>query len=128
MNDTQMGNSLRSLPRVTASPTFSSEVLRKVRNTSVPQRSAAFIWRMAAGVAMAACLLGAISLGSMQYVRNRHVEQLRAEQQQLQAELQAVKQIANEPEPAVVFENSDGTQVIVDLDSTIQPASHRTFD
>lgn len=128
MNDTQMGHSLRSLPRVTASPTFNSEVLRKVRQASVPERSVAFIWRMAAGVAMAACLLGAISLGSMQYAHNRHVSQLRAEQQKLQAELQAVKQSASEPEPAVVFERSDGTQVIVDLDSAVQPASYRTFD
>jgi hypothetical protein len=123
-----MGHSLRSLPRATASPAFNSEVLRKVRKASVPERSVAFIWRMAAGVAMAASLLGAISLGSMQYVRNRHVAELRAEQQKLQAELQAVKQIASEPEPAVIFENSDGTQVIVDLDSTVQPASHRSFD
>lgn len=82
---------------------------------------------MAAGVAMAACLIAVVSLGSMQYAHKQNVAQLRAEQQQLEAELQAVKQIASEPEPAVVFENSQGTQVIVDLDSAAQPASY-TFD
>lgn len=83
---------------------------------------------MAAGVAMAACLIAAISLGSMQYVHAQRVEQLREEQQKLSAELQAVKESASEPEPAVVFENGEGTTVIVDLDSAVQPASYRTFD
>ena len=128
MNDTQLGNSLRSLPRATSSPTFNSEVLRKARNSAEPARSGAFIWRMAAGVAMAVVLLAAVSLGSMQYLHKQNVAQLRAEQQKLQAELQAVKASASEPEPAVVFERSDGTQVIVDLDSATQPAAYRTYD
>jgi hypothetical protein len=137
MNDTQLGNSLRSLPRATASPAFTSETLRKVESghaglrpseqTGVSALQRGFVWRMAAGVAMAACLIAVVSLGSLQYAHKQNVAQLRAEQQQLQAELQAVKQSASEPEPAVVFENSDGTQVIVDLDSAVQPASY-TFD
>jgi anti-sigma factor RsiW len=129
MNDTQLGNSLRSLPHATASPNFTSETLRKVRlaGAPAPRAGTAFIWRMAAGVAMAACLIAVVSLGSLQYAHKQNVAQLRAEQRQLQAELQAVKQVASEPEPAVVFENSQGTQVIVDLDSAVQPASY-TFD
>ena len=128
MNDTQLGNSLRSLSRATASPTFTSETLRKARLSAPAPRATAFIWRMAAGVAMAACLIAAVSLGSLQYAHKQNVAQLRAEQQQLQAELQAVKQSASEPEPVVVFENSQGTQVIVDIDSAAaQPASY-TFD
>lgn len=129
MNDTQLGTSLRNLPRATASPTFNSDVRRKLRQTEAPARPMAFIWRTAAGVAMAACLLAAISLGSMQYNHRQNVAQLRAEQQKLQAELQAVKQGASEPEPVVVFENSQGAQVIMDLESAgVQPASPRTFD
>ena len=129
MNDTQLGNSLRNLPRATASPAFTSDVLRAVRTGGVIKRPAAFIWRMAAGVAMAACLAVVVSLGTMQYAHKQQVAELRAEQQKLSAELQAVKQSASEPEPAVVFEKSDGTRVIMDLDSApVQPASYRTFD
>lgn len=130
MNDTQLASSLRSLPRTTASPAFTSEVLRKARTTAAAPRANAFVWRMAAGVAMAACLIAVISLGSMQYAHKQDVAQLRVEQQKLQAELQEVKQIASEPEPVVVFENDQGTQVYIDLDSAqpVQPASYRTFD
>lgn len=125
---------MRSLPRRKASPAFTSEVLRKVEDrqsglsahTSVSALH--FIWRTAAGVAMAACLVAVVLLAQMQYARRAETAQLRAETKQLQAELQAVKQIASEPEPVVVFENTEGTRVIVDLDSAVQPASYRTFD
>ena len=76
---------------------------------------------------MAACLILVITLASIQQHRRQTMEQLRAEQQKLSAELQAVKEIANEPEPVVVYENPD-TRVIVDLDSAVQPASYRTYD
>lgn len=123
-----MAHSLRSLPRATASPGFTSEVLRKARASAHPALPVSFIWRMAAGVAMAACLLAVITVVSLQYSHRQSVAQLRVEQQKLQAQLQTVKQIASEPEPAVVFEDSKGTRVIVDLDSAVQPASYRTFD
>lgn len=85
-------------------------------------------WRAAAGLAMAACLLVVVALASMQYARRQSIAELRAEQQKLNAELQAVKQIASEPEPVVVFENTAGARVIVDLDSAVQNASYRPFD
>lgn len=117
---------MRSLPRVKASPAFTSEVLRAVRTTA-PERHVPFVWRMAAGVAMAACLVAVVHLASMQYLHRQHVAQLRVEQQQLEAELEAVRKIASQPEPAVVFENDRGTRLIVDVDSAVQPASYR-FD
>lgn len=130
MNDTQLGTLMRSLPRRKASPAFTSEVLRKVEDRESRTRVSAlhFMWRTAAGVAMAACLVAVVLLGQMQYVRRTETAQLRAETKQLRAELQAVKQIASEPEPVVVFENTEGTRVIMDLDSAAQPASYRTFD
>jgi Tfp pilus assembly protein PilN len=119
---------MRSLPRRNASPTFTSEVLRKARRTNTKtERSVPWIWRMSAGVAMAACLVVVVVLAQVQFDR-RHEAQLRAEQKQLQAELQAVKKVANAPEPAVVFENNRGERVIVDLETGVQPASYRTFD
>lgn len=118
---------MRSLPRVSASPAFTSEVLRAARNAA-PERHVPFTWRMAAGIAMAACLVAVVHLASMQYMHRQHVAELRLEQQKLEAELEAVRKIASEPEPMVVFENDQGTQVIVDLDSAVQPASYRSFD
>ena len=127
MNDTQLSTSMRNLPRVTASPAFTSEVMRAVRSTG-ERRSISFVWRMAAGVAMAACLLAVVHLASLQYERRQDIAQLRVEQQKLHAELKALKKIAAEPEPVVVFENSKGARVIMDLDTAVQPASYRTFD
>ena len=77
---------------------------------------------------MAACLILVVALASLQHERQQSMARLRAEQQKLNAELQAVKQIASEPEPLVVFENDRGTRVIVDLDTAVQPASYRTLD
>jgi Tfp pilus assembly protein PilN len=102
--------------------------MRAVRNSASERRPFAFVWRMAAGVAMAACLLAVVHLASLQYERRQDIAQLRVEQKKLQAELQAVKEIAVESEPVVVFENSQGERVIVDLDTAVQPASYRTFD
>lgn len=120
---------MRSLPRTKASPAFTSEVLRKVRQTQTKtERSVPLIWRMSAGVVMAACLVAVVLLAQVQYARRTETAQLRAETKQLQAELQAVKKVASEPEPAVVFENSQGERVIVDLETAVQPTSYRTFD
>jgi hypothetical protein len=119
---------MRSLPRVKASPGFTSEVMRAVRDSEPARRPIAFVWRMAAGVAMAACLLAVVHLASLQHSRRQDLAQLRVEQQKLQAELQAVKKIAAAPEPVVVFENNQGTRVIMDFDTAVQPASYRSFD
>jgi Tfp pilus assembly protein PilN len=128
MNDTQLSDSMRNLPRVTASPAFTSEVMRAVKTEAVSTPRLSFVWRMAAGVAMAACLLAVVQLASLQYTRRQDLAQLRVEQQKLQAELKAIEKIAATPEPVVVFENSQGTRVIMDLDTAVQPASYRTFD
>ena len=63
-----------------------------------------------------------------QHQRREHIAELRAEQQKIEAELQAVKEIAKDAEPMVVLENDSGTRVIMDLDSAIQPASLQTYD
>lgn len=125
MNDTQLGNCMRSLPRAKASPGFTSEVWRK---THVAQPRASFVWRMAAAVAMAACLVAVVQVAILEHAQRTEAAALRAEQEQLKAELQAVKESAEDVEAVVVFENDRGTRVIMDLDSAIQPASLRTFD
>ncbi len=126
---------MRLLPREKASPAFTSDVLRAVRREEAvrgdalgAQRRVPFAWRLAAGFAMAVCVVAIVELAMLQHQRREHIAELRAEQQKIEAELQAVKEIANDAEPMVVLENDRGTRVIMDLDSAIQPASLQTYD
>ena len=80
------------------------------------------------GFAMAACILGVVQIAVIQYTHKQRVEALKLEQEKIEAELAAVKKIANEAEPVVVLEDGKGTRVIMDLDSAIQPASLKTYD
>lgn len=123
---------MRVLPREKASPAFTSEVLRKVRLEEAARedvRRVPFVWRMAAGFAMALCIIAVVQVAVVQQQRREHLAELRAEQQKIEAELKAVKEIAKDAEPMVVLENEQhGTRVIMDLDSAIQPASLQTYD
>jgi hypothetical protein len=83
---------------------------------------------MAAGFAMAACIVAIVHVATLQNARRAQLAELRVEQQKIEAELQAVKEIASDAEPVFVLENEQGTRVIMDLDSAIQPASLRTYD
>jgi len=120
---------MRVLPRAKASPAFTSEVLRKARHqeSRVPFAWPAG-WRLAAAVTIAACLVLLVNAAVIEQAQRRHVAELRAEQQKIQAELEAVKKAARETEPVVVLENDDGTRVEMDVDSAIQPASLRNYD
>jgi hypothetical protein len=126
MNETELRGWMRHLPRAKASPAFTSDVMRAIRRGET--RPAPLVWRMAAGFAMAVCLIAAVQIASMQYERRERMAELRAEQQKIEAELQAVKESARDAEPVFVLENEQGTRVIMDLDSAIQPASLKTYD
>lgn len=83
---------------------------------------------MAAALAMAACLVAMVQATLVHRAERLRLAGLRAEQQRIEAELEAVKRIANDAEPMVVLENDRGTRVVMDLDSAIQPASLRIYD
>jgi len=117
---------MRVLPRAKASPAFTSEVMRNIRRAEVRRVPLAF--RLAAGFAMAACIVAIVNVAVLQHARRERMAELRAEQQKIEAELQAVKEIAVDAEPVFVLENEQGTRVIMDFDSAIQPASLRTYD
>lgn len=118
---------MRSLPRASASPAFTREVMRTLHPSAAPAPRA-FVWRMAAAFAMAACLLAFAQLAITQQRRQARTVALRAEQQQLQADLAAVKQNVRDSEPVVVLENDHGTRVILDLDSATRAASPSHYD
>ena len=126
MNDTQLTELLRALPRTNASPQFSSDVMRAVRNAA-PEPRPAFTWRVAAAFAMALCLVLVIQAGLVQHAKDKQarLEAMRAEQHRIESELAAVKQQTYEP--VVVLEHTDGTRVVVDQtpkDPAIVPASY----
>lgn len=127
MNDTRLDDLMRTLPRTKASPAFTREVMRKVHRLDEGARRP-LVWRMAAAFAMAACLVAVVQLAVMQQRQRQRTMALRAEQQRLVADLDAVKKSAAQSETVVVLENEDGTRVIMDLDSAIQPASLRNYD
>ncbi|HUR81721.1 MAG TPA: hypothetical protein VM733_13210 [Thermoanaerobaculia bacterium] len=127
MNDTRLGDLMRTLPRRNASPAFTREVMRKARHLDEGTRRPV-IWRMAAAFAMAACLIAVVQLALVEHRQRERTIALRAEQQRIAADLATVKKSAAESEPVVVLENADGTRVIMDLDSAVQPASLRNYD
>lgn len=116
------------LPRTSASPAFTREVLRRVRASAREPRRP-MVWRVAAAFAMAACIIGTVQVVMLQQQRRQErMVALQTERQKLEAELEAVKKIASEAEPVVVLENDHGTQVILDLDSAVQHASLKHYD
>jgi hypothetical protein len=92
------------------------------------ERRVPFVWRMSAAFATAACLAVVVHGAITVHAHRQDVAEMRVERQKLAAELEAVKKIANESEPVLVLEHDNGTRVIMDLDSAVQPASLRTFD
>lgn len=118
---------MRNLRRATASPAFTREVMRKLHR-SESHTQGPFVWRMAAAFAMAACLIAFAQLAVMQQRQQARTIALKAEQQQLEADLQVVKEIARDAEPVVVLENDHGTRLIVDVDSAIQPSTLSHYD
>jgi hypothetical protein len=127
MNETELRGLMRVLPRAKASPAFTSDVMRNIRREKDTRRIP-FVWRLAAGFAMAVCVMAMVQVAAVQNERRQRLAELRAEQQKIEAELQEVKESASDAEPMFVLENEQGTRVIMDLDSAIQPASLRTYD
>jgi hypothetical protein len=121
---------MRLLPQAKTSPAFTSDVMRRIRQD---ERPVPFAWRavrlrVSAALAMAACLAVIVTGVLAVHEHRQQLAELRVERQKLATELAEVKKIASENEPVLVLEHDDGTRVIMDLDSAVQPASLRTFD
>jgi type II secretory pathway component PulM len=111
MNDIELSNALKHLPHTSASPRFTSDVLRAARTT--PARPRAILWRYAAAMVMTLCfvVIGVQAI-AIRHAHHERIEQLRAEHQRIESELRQVKAVADDPAPVVVLENAD-TRVIV---------------
>lgn len=71
------------------------------------------VWRLAAAFAAVVVMVAGTYAASL-HQRKQRLNELRAEQQQIEWELQRVKAIADERKPVVVLENGT-TRVMVDV-------------
>jgi hypothetical protein len=110
MNNDEIGHAMRRLPRTNASPRFTSDVLRRLEGR--PNNHARVAWRLAAAFAMMLAVVVLAFETNAVHTRRQRLYALRAEQQRIEAELQQVKAVADDPRPVVVLE-SDDTRVIV---------------
>lgn len=102
--------------------------MRKLRGGAGPARETRPAWRIAAAFAVVAFLLLGVQFAVVRHAERERVEALRAERQELEAELEAVKRLAQDAEPVVVLENDEGTRVILDAGSSVHSASLRYYD
>ena len=107
MKDDDVGQALRQLPRVGASPRFKSDVLRAIRTSRRPP----ILRRLLVATAMLLVLVAGTYGASLHRHRQR-VREVRAQLPRLRSELHRVKAIADDVRPVAVFENGD-TRVIV---------------
>lgn len=127
MNDTELGNAMRRLPRTSASHRFTSDVLRRLERSNASHARAP--WRFAAAMAMALIVIAIGFEGTVIHQRHLRLDALRLERQRLDTELQQVKSTADDSHAVVVLENAD-TRVIVPVadrslsHNTQQPISY----
>ena len=107
MNEFEMSDALKQLPRVSASPRFTSEVMERLQG-----RRRSPVLRYALALATTFCLVLAIVHSASVRAGEQRRSELRAEQQRLATELERVKARAENPQPVVVLEN-DETRLIL---------------
>jgi hypothetical protein len=105
---------MRRLPRVTASPRFTSDVLRAVRT----RHASRAVLRFAAVTAMVLMIIAGTYAAALRQ-RQERLASLRAERQRIEMELQRVKTLANQSQPVVVIESGD-TRLIVNREDPKQ--------
>ncbi len=100
MKEADVGNALRRLPRATASPRFTSDVVHALPEEPPPRPA----WRLVTAMAITLVLVAGTYAASVHRARQHRLETLRAEQQQIKSELRQVKAMADEVQPVVVLE------------------------
>lgn len=107
---------MRQLPRATASPRFTSNVIRAARE----QRRTRVVWRLAAVTAMVLMIIAGSYAASLRQ-RQQRLQSLRVERQRIESELRRVKAIADQTQPVVVLESGDTRLIVNHEDPNPQP-------
>ena len=118
--DQRLSRALRELPREEASPGFTTDVLRRVRNRQAPRRRSAPGWVLAP--AGAAFLLVAALLGWNEHVEEQErltalarIEQIRAEKEDLASQLNDLRRrMLAETQPVVYVGRAGDVDLVVD--------------
>lgn len=120
--DERLSRALRELPREAASPSFTADVLRRVRTRQAPKRRSAPGWVLAP--AGAAFLLVAALLGWNEHVEEQErlaalarIEQIRAEKEDLAGQLDTLRRhLLADTQPVVYVGRAGDVDLVVDLE------------
>ena len=102
--------------------------MRRVRQQrpAVADGRAPIVMRLAAAAVAFVFLIAGMQFVRAELVQRERIATLRSEQQQIEAELAAVRELVNASEPVVVLEDGQGTRVIMDLDTELEPRADQT--
>jgi hypothetical protein len=82
--------------------------------------------RLATAFTLMLCVALTAHFAIVHHARQQRIDALRAEQQQLETELEAVKKLAPPEQPAIVLESPEGARVTLEVTPT--PASRPLND
>lgn len=114
MNPERLNELLRSLPREEASERFTQDVMRRTRSVrSSSGAPARMVLAWAATVVIV--ISGAVGHRVTKHRDQARLESIRAEQQQLERDLDELKRISEGYSSVVRVDGNDGVEYVVDL-------------
>ena len=131
MNDEQLNELLKQLPRHDSSSGFTGRVLARVDETR--NRTAMFPWAAAAALISTVTVAGLTGHYFIEQQQQRQkVEAFRAEKQKIVLELQELKRLAEQSDPVFYLGGNEDAEYVIDLRAVefdpgqIRPASYST--
>lgn len=118
MSHDELSDLLKSLPRTPASDGFTARTLARARQG---HRALPYL-RKAFAIVVSAIVLLTGAIGLRRHQQQVHVQQLRAEQQQIRKELEELKTLSKEREPRVFVGSSGSYDIVVGLKQRNRPA------
>ncbi|HUO83700.1 MAG TPA: hypothetical protein VM534_01175 [Thermoanaerobaculia bacterium] len=123
MTDRKLEQLLHEIPRVTASPTFTGEVMARLEPPVPSNRRT----RLAIAAALVLMILTAGGIG-YQAREERRLAAMRLERERLVTELAEIRRLTTDPPPAIYLGTDSGTDYLLEWNGPgqpIAPASYR---
>lgn len=131
MNDEQLNELLKRLPRRDSSSGFTGRLLARLDETR--NRPVLFPWAAAAALISMVTVAGLTGHYFIDKEQQRQkIEAFRAEQQEIVLELQELKRLAEESNPVIYLGGNEDVEYVIDLRAVefnpgqIRPASYST--